>query len=79
MSKKWIRTIFGISFLSLLAIAGTGCGGGCGDGETEVCGVLQTFGKNGFIDDCVCIETECLNNADCESGFFCDGGVCVAE
>lgn len=70
--------MLGTFFLTAMAFIGTGCGG-CGDGETEVCGVLQSFGKNGFVDDCICVEAECLNDDDCEAGFFCDGGICVAE
>lgn len=80
--SKWSKfLILGGFAITLLGLGGIGCGNDCGEGETEVCSDFQTFDgtKNGFIGECVCVAAECIEDIDCEPGFFCDGGLCVAE
>lgn len=73
---KWHQYIIGIFGALVLMIGAMGCGAECSG--TEICEGFQKFGV--FPDEeCVCVETECLDDGDCEADFACVNGICVQE
>lgn len=79
MKFSWFNLLFGTACLALLLVGGAGCASTCGEGEVESCQDFQTTEKNGFIADCICIQEECSSDDQCDPGFFCDSGLCVAN
>jgi len=71
---NWHRTIIGIFGALLLTVGAIGCGGECAG--TEICDGFQKFGV--FPEeDCICVETECIDDGECGIDFACVDGVCI--